>query len=201
MTSDHPTDAAWEQLATGELAGDAKAEVMKHVIACAECARKWRAIRHVAREARAFDPSVPTAAPDEASGRHVTPFRRTRRALIAGGLTALAVAAALLIWIRLGSKEPDHDGLRGGSDHPRIELIAPAENAARLEWRPVAGAERYVVEVFSLDGRPIWKSAASGADVEVRPALPSGDYRWQVEALAGGRRIAVSGPARFTVSQ
>jgi hypothetical protein len=193
----HPGEDVWEQLATGELADDARANVMDHVVSCASCARTWRAVRHVAREARAFDPAVPLAAPNEASGTLVA-FRRTRRVLFVAGGGALVAAAVLLLWLRRPTPDAfDHEGVRG-EGRVRVELVRAS--AARLAWRAHPGARHYTIEVFSLDGRPVWRrEAVTTTELAVEPPLAPGEYRWQVEAWVEGSRVAVSAPARFAV--
>lgn len=199
MTAEHPTDDTWERLATGELDDAARREVMAHVVGCAQCARTWRVVKHVAREARAFDPGVPATAPDEGSGTHAAPFRRTRRALFVGGGVALAAAAALLLWMHSGSHRAQDDatGMRGG-EAAAVQLGRAAAN--RLAWEPVAGAQRYRVEVFGLDGVLVWSAdGVAGTSIAVEPPLPRGDYRWLVEAWSDGRRLGASRPGRFAV--
>jgi hypothetical protein len=199
---DHPTHDTWEQLAVGELAPEERRHVMAHVVGCAACARTWRVVREIAREARAFDPEVPASAPDERTGGHTLPFRRVRRALFAGGAAALLAAAVLLLWMRGATKAPDDPGggpgvVRGGTEE---EVVLVAASATRLAWRPVHGAHHYRVEVFTHEGALVWsRDEVTTTSVEVAPALAPGEYRWHVEAWVRGVRIAVSLPARFAV--
>ena len=196
MSPDHPSDDTWERLATGELDAATRAGVLAHVVGCPACTRTWRVLRTIAREARAFDPGVPAAAPTERPDR-------VRRALWIGGGVAVAVAAALLLWIRFDRPPPaaEQVALRGGDD-ARIEVRSPSPGPSpRLAWRPVAAAEHYTVAVFSAEGRPLWRrDRLTSAEVTVEPPLPAGSYLWQVEAWRGGRRIASSAPAPLAVA-
>jgi hypothetical protein len=199
----HPTHDTWELLATGELAAAERKLVMAHVVGCPACARTWRVVKDIAREARSFDPGVPATAPDE-PGAQIVPLRRVRRALFAGGVAALVAAAVLLLWVRGGSMVPDSPAgdpglVRGGSGEQEVVLVTAA--GARLAWRPVQNAQHYRVEVFSRDGALVWsRDEITATTVDVAPPLPPADYRWHVEAWVGGSRIAVSRPARFTVA-
>lgn len=203
----HPSEDTWERLATGELDEAARTEAMRHVVSCPRCARAWRALRHVAREARAFDPAVPAAAPHDDTGPRARVDRRRdriRRALLLGG--TIALAAAVVLFIVLPRRGDDADktggggGLRGGGD-ARVELVEPPGAAPwKLTWRAFPGAERYVVEVFSGDGRRVWKGETSSAtEIVVEPAPAPGTYRWQVEAWSAGRRLSASAPGRLVV--
>lgn len=58
MIDEHLDDAAWEQLALGELAADARAARLRHVAACADCARIWLGLRALAVDAAAVDPGA-----------------------------------------------------------------------------------------------------------------------------------------------
>ncbi len=209
----HPDHATWERLATGELAAGDRAACLSHIVGCARCARTWRALRFIAREAASFDPDVPAEAAaetpidEDVTSQPVVPARRQTRlrpALLLGGGIALAAAVALLIWMpgteHRGGETVDHGALRGG-DGARVELLAPAPGELDLGWRAFPGAEHYVVEVFTRDGRPAWRrDAVTTTTLRVESGLAPGAYRWQVEAWASGRRLAVSVPAHLTIA-
>jgi hypothetical protein len=202
--ADHPSDDTWERYATGALDGAERDELHAHVVACARCARTWKVMRHVAREAHDFDAEAPVPAPPLRDDAVVIPFpvplRAMRRALYAIGGVAFAAAAVMIAWIALGrgslaeSYEPYNGTLRGDAPAtPGIELAAGT--AARVAWQPVAGADRYAITLFTFDGRVLWTREVTAAVLEIAPPLAAGRYRWQVEAWTGGRRIASSAPA------
>lgn len=200
MTPEHPTDDTWERLATGELAPDERERVMAHVMTCATCTRAWRVVRQIARAARDFDPGVPATAPNDASDRHVVGLRRTRRALVIAGGAALAAAAALILGLRFGAPreaiDVDHAGVRGDR---ALAIELGALSPSELAWSAIPGAAHYRVEIFTFDGKPVLSRDTSTTTFTFAPPLPAGEYRVQVEAWAGGSRIAVSPPGRFTV--
>lgn len=177
--TDHVDDATWERLAMGELDAAARARVADHVTRCASCAALWRGLAMLEDGARDFDPGVPAAS------RPVAPRRWWPMAA-----AVAAVAAALLLWIAVRPRSaPPVDDVRRGSAEPAvIGVVAPAAHAGApiaLAWAGVAGADAYVIEVFTADGTRAWRgeAAAPGATA---PALPAGDYRWRVEARHGG---------------
>lgn len=75
----HPTEDAWVRFAGRELDAAERAAMADHIVACAECARVYRAVSEVTRGAAAFDVAVP-------------PRSRWREHLALAASVALAVA-------------------------------------------------------------------------------------------------------------
>lgn len=191
----HLDDAAWEALAMGELTPAAREEALRHVTGCSSCAPLYRGILALEEGARAAGlDGVPGSAP---------PRRRWRwRAWWAGAGVLVTATAALLLWWRL---PPDESRTTRGPKHATVELVAPREAvgaAPELVWRPVAGARRYRVKMFTGDGQPLFLR-----EVDAPPlawpdgvAAPPGDYRWKVEALGANGVTAESRLAEFRIA-
>jgi len=70
-----------------------------------------------------------------------------------------------------------------------LEPFGPiADVPARLRWRPYEGAERYRVQLKSLDGEVLLDMSSEGPQLELPAALsgalrPLSPYFWRVEAL------------------
>jgi hypothetical protein len=176
MTDGHLDEETWERLACGELGG-ARAGVMEHIVECPPCARTYRAILEMTAGARSFDPGAPGAA---------RPRSWSWRPLVAAG-GALALAAALVLFLRSRPQETDDERLRAPT-RPEVTIV----EGAPLRWKAMAGAETYRVRIYTAEGTPAWSSAPS-AELEVAPPeLPPGAYRWEVEALRGGDVVARS---------
>jgi putative zinc finger protein len=227
-TGAHPgaeTTAAWLD---GTLAAGERDAVEAHLAGCDEC-RSGVALLRLGDDARAESPSVEMLrrARDLGGARvledaqaldsapNAAAHRPRRRFAIPAALAAtLLVAGALALW--LGSGRPAGRGPDGRvpverSEGPAVlEALSPAGGrpieAARLafDWRPAAGADRYVVtildaggsEVAAFDTRDPGGHLAWPAD---RPPLPSGTYLWSVRALALDRVLAETRPAPFEV--
>ena len=165
----HLDDTTWEQLAMNELAGDARAEALRHVMECPRCRTIHRGLRTLEIEARA---------------EGLLPARK-RRGWIAIVGVAAAAAAGVLLWWQLG-RSPDEPVVRGGS--ATIDVIAPATVHAgeRVTWTPAGGA--YTIDVFAEDGTPAWH----GTTAEPRlafPRLSPGRYRVRIAGTGATSRL------------
>jgi hypothetical protein len=95
-------------------------------------------------------------------------------------------------------RNPADDTTRGG-EAGGVVLVQPgAETRAgeplTFTWRPVAGANRYQLEL--LDSAGAVAASAATTDTTAAPeavgALPPGQYRWWVRALLADTRTARS---------
>jgi tetratricopeptide (TPR) repeat protein len=103
--------------AAGEpLPADAFAFQTAHVARCAECAREaaiWRAVRPIRSEAAAELGEVDDVLRDVAERRQRSQFvERRRRTLLVAGASALACAAAVVLWFQM-ARRPDVVAARG----------------------------------------------------------------------------------------
>lgn len=168
----HPAPEALAALARREGPEADRLATLDHVMSCADCRRDFDLLRTVER----------AGAQAGVAGRGAT-----RR----GWLMPAALAASLLLAVGLGRqllRQPD-DTTRGGSAgglvlvQPGAEL--PAGQTVTFAWRPVAGANRYELEL--LDSSGAVAASAATADTSASPgaarALPPGEYRWWVRAL------------------
>ena len=175
----HLDDATWERLAMGELAPDERRVAGVHIVARDQCRtihRGLHALEEIARDEGLIEP------------REIPPRpARVHRPLwrpIAAAASALAAAAviAIVAWPR--SPGTNH-AVRGEGDRA-VELLPIAAPCSPCEfaWKPVPGAARYRVEVFTAEGRVAWSAEVDGGSATwpARDAAP-GAYQWRVEAL------------------
>lgn len=130
-----------------------------------------------------------------------------KRGTVASGLRRrwwipVAVAAGLgavflpRVFAPSAPREPVRAGARveDGEGRARIDIVAPAENAAiprtglTFTWRGAA-ADVYHVSLLAEDGEPIWSAETADTSLALPPTVPvrSGhSYFWRVEAIANG---------------
>lgn len=180
--SEHIDDTTWEALAMGELDAGARREALAHVVDCDECSAIFKGLKELEAGAREFDEAAPGAAPG----------RRLGRRLMIAGTAVLAAAAALLVYtyVRGGDGASGSRVVRSGGD---AGVVLRAGPPGQLAWEPVAGADAYRVRIYSEDGTLVWTSPEVTATSLERPEEPATGF-WEVEALAGGRRVARSRP-------
>lgn len=188
--SDHLDEHAWEGLTTGEMPADKRRSAVDHVTRCSECAKIYRGLSLLEKEAQEFDTAVPAGA--------LTPpapieSRRPLRPLLWAGLAA---AAALVLLVALpvdspkrGSDEatPDTVTLRGagGADRPRLEAPKGPVPAVPLtfSWHGTATNTHYQVQLLNADGELLWESdAIDGTSLALPPeiVISPGQYYWLV---------------------
>jgi hypothetical protein len=171
METEHPTEERWEAFACGELDAASRRALLEHAAACELCDKTRRALDDLREGARFFDPGVPRRRPSAA------PW-------VAAG-TMAAVAAAMILFIR--PEASDEETLRSGSREAALVIHA---SEGGLSWDAVPGATEYVVRVYTETGELVFSK--STPTTSATPKLPPAKYRWEVEALADGRRLARS---------
>ena len=168
----HPAPEALAALARREGSEADRLGTLDHVMSCADCRRDFDLLRTVER------------AGTEAGVAGRGTARR-------GWLMPAALAASLLLALGLGRqmlRQPD-DTTRGGSAgalvlvQPGAEI--PAGQPVAFAWRPVAGANRYELELLDSSGAVAASAvtADTSASPEAARTLPPGEYRWWVRAL------------------
>lgn len=179
----HVDDELLVRRACNELTTAEEAEVSEHLARCEDCREVWRAVESVRRAAVEFDPgAVPLAG--DGLARKRAPGR-----LAWTGLAA-AVAASLLAWVMLPSRQPPSAAhapvVRSVPERVPVPLT-PAEGSRvhrrRFSWRGVEGAIGYTVELLDDRGEPIWTSdPLDGLSAPWPPAVEpeSGRYLWRV---------------------
>jgi hypothetical protein len=194
---DHPSDETWERLALDELPAAERDALMDHVTRCPSCAGLYRGLRELESEARTFDPGVPKP---RARRRLASP------AWYAGLAAAAVLIIAFLLPFRQPTSRPTDPGLVRSPVSAAPEPVRPigplSARPARLEWRELAGADGYRVELWN--GGPVWSqdgiegtSVALPGDVALSPGVV---YYWKVTALAGPDRRLSSDVASPLVS-
>lgn len=127
---------------------------------------------------------------------------------------SIAVLLIALPWPRPSSAPPalpDSPATHGAQRSGVLVTLEPfgplAAAPARFVWRVVEGAERYAVEITTVDGRVLWRGEPEQTELAM-PAelagelLPLAAYYWRVEALdAQGGLVAASEPVRFRIVQ
>jgi hypothetical protein len=197
--TDHLDEATWERLACGELGADAHSAAADHVSRCAECAAVYRALSALRQQAHQFDSGAPS--PELGAVRHVLRWSGVWRAAL-----ATAAIVMVVVFVRQSREAPV---TRAGTVTIPIVTLAPgsaspAGGGPTFEWKPVANANHYRVELYAVDGLPLWKSADLVATAVRWPttlkAVP-GTYYWQVVAIRDGRELATSGLRRLDLTR
>jgi len=219
----HPDAIATAAYLDGTLSEVARDTLEAHLAACDEC-RAGIALLSLRVEENAG--ATPPEMLQRARALATVPARARsprRTALPAGLAAGLLAAAGLALWMGgwVGQRAPRSG--RGSANVPEVpspverDGAAPALlaldpapggtiDAARLvfRWRPVDGAERYVVtlldaggnEVAALETGPPGGKLPWPAD---RPLLPAGTYLWSVRALVLDRVLAETRPVPFEI--
>jgi hypothetical protein len=197
--ADHPDEAAWVRLASGEMPAGEREALLDHVVRCGDCTRTYRGLKMLAAEARPFDPSVPAFEP--------APQVTTRpRWLAAGALGAIAAAVVFLL-IRPPTSPiavapspiatSDVRSLGVSTPMPLLPLGKVAARPDTFSWRPVPDARAYRVRLLDARGDVVWTSPEV---VEPSLALPAavplapGRHYWQVIAQPGSGREPIASP-------
>jgi hypothetical protein len=175
----HATPEQLLALVRGEGREEQRLELLDHVMSCEACLRRFELLRSI-----------------DVAGVKTEPKRSWR-------ILPLAVAASVALMLgaavaqRMGVfSSPDI--MRGSRD--AVTLLAPATahdpaQPLAFAWRPVAGAERYELEIFDSTDSLIF--TATTGDTTAAPTTfrlePRAEYRWLVRAItpAGPRTSAL----------
>lgn len=231
MNAGNRSDAAWkaelsrtaECIPIERLDEDLTPSERNHIAHCARCQAEmalWtqmqqkaktpqeaEAVQAVSMEVRrrlgSLPPNVVPAEP-----------RRPIRTILRPAM--LAAAAVVVVAISLGvffeRREPSVEGPVTNVTSYRsagIEVIAPVGDLAAppstLQWKTVAGATTYEVDVLEVDQTPLWHASARETRIGVPASVvtkcvPGKSILWQVRARRGEAVIAESGIQRFRVS-
>jgi hypothetical protein len=171
----HLAETTWEQLAMNELAPGARAEALRHVMACERCRTIFHGLRALEDAAKAED-LLPA--------KVAAPTRAPARRWIAAGAVAVAAAAAVILYVR----RPEDDRTLRGNGSAALAVDCPERVRAgdRVSWSAVANADGYRLELFTEDGTPAWSQRTTATAIAWPAAPKPGVYRLRVEALAGG---------------
>lgn len=188
----HVDEATFERLALNEIGAGERARLFDHITGCDTCARVWRGLLDLRREAEIEGLIPPAIAP--------IPIWRSP-------IVALAVAATLVVVIGgvVLNRQTSDDSttLRSGTTAGVEELsaVAGAGGTPTLSWSPVPAATGYRLDVFSEDGQLVWTRDVTAPPLSWPDDVPrsAGLYRWRVEALAEGAVVARSRLAEFEV--
>jgi len=169
--------------------------VTAHLSTCARCRS---AVAGVSRLMTDDAVASETAAVDRQR-----PIRRWHLPL---GLAAAAAIALLLVWPRAvnddGSVHRDPTITTGSAPIP-LSPIGTVADGRRLQWRAVAGADRYRLTLFDAQGRVLYESQFADTAVTLPDSvavMPGQFHLWKVEARTGWDRWAASELVEFRVA-
>lgn len=206
----HLTDEQLDACVGGGMSGSARADLRRHLDACAPCAREVAELAAWARKRSRsrWLPAVAAAAVLMVLIPAVGYWRSAvRPSSSVAGLELLAapqqqyVEAALAAGV---ARPPDfladlrgrNEVLMGPSAAPTFAVIDPLATAIvtdrpTFKWQPLEGAESYEVLVADASLRPVMTSAPLSAPswTPERPLARGQVYAWQVTARRRGERI------------
>lgn len=166
---------------------------LDHAMACTACRNEFELLRSIER------------AGGEGIQQAVDGLRWKRH-------LSMAIAASAILAISIGPARRLIDGspdvTRGAPD--AITLLAPEEGESAsgadrrsltFVWRPVPGAEQYVVELLTADGVTALSEQTTDTVFRTAPdrQLDAGEYRWWVRAQAGDGTERRSAARRLTL--
>ena len=187
-------DHALARLADGSLDAPQRALLLVHVAGCARCRHAVAAVMRATS-----DPSVVSAIPR--SGR-----RAGRGAWLTGSVAAgLAAAAVLLVLVRphaLPDPTPHRSAIAAAPAPRAVWPTGAVDDARRLSWTPVPGADRYRVSLYEADGSVRYETETPDTFAIVpdssAPVLGAA-YGWTVDARVGFDRWVRSPLVKFSV--
>lgn len=215
-TARHPDEHTTAAYLEGRLPPAARDGVEAHLADCDTC-RAGVALLRLGEEES--DEAVPPAM-----------LRQAREPAPAGWRSALPIAAGLLavlgmaIWLggRGASRASGGSGAKApverGAEATALEAIFPARGevvgagSLTFRWRPVEGADRYVVTLLddggagiaAIETGPAGGLAENESTIVLdwpadRPRPAPGTYLWTVRALALDRVLAETHPVPFEI--
>jgi hypothetical protein len=178
-----PAPEAIQALARREGDESARLATLDHVMACPDCRSELDLLRSIEGAGAALVKSEKPA---------------PRRWMMPAALAASLLFAVLVA--RLALPPRSEDVLRSGPEAAGVVLLAPANEIAAGEsvtfaWRPVAGANRYRIEVLTGTGDVAVEAQTQDTSVTLNSVgqLSAGEYQWWVVAMtpAPGPRSAL----------
>ena len=193
-TPDCLDDDTVAALAEGALGGVHRPAALAHV---AECERCRRAVASVARALA--DPELATEIRVLEKG---TPMRRFLPVALGVG-TAAAVLLLLIPPSLEDFRSPHRASPITAAPAPQaVSPVGPVSRADQLRWTSVAGADRYRVTLFDIDGSVVYSTELTETSATLPPSLileAGRTYAWRVEARLGFDRWAGSELIEFSV--
>ncbi len=186
-TAGCPDPEAILALVRREGAEEARLATLDHVMSCADCRSDLDLLR-----------SIEAAGAE--TGASVRPGRRWKG--------PLALAASVLLAVVVGRYAlpggPASDVVRS-ADGDRVTLVAPPPEVPAgapllFAWHPIAGADRYRLEVMDQGGEVALEAETADTSILLRSAadLPPGEYQWWVGATAPGTSRSELRPLRLS---
>jgi hypothetical protein len=206
-----PTPERLARCVLGEARRKERAEIIRHAADCAACAAAMKSLLALsagADEAAAELAARPGKTETGRSGNKWAFWTRPIPKPAAVVMAAVLVVAALAVWL---PRFTNRSAVRGGNG-TRIVLVSPVKTAAagdalEFEWRGVAAADSYTVELFDKSFRSLWRSGrvtgnAIRLPADVRGRLTPGEtYFWTVRTAASGGTEIKSSLAEFSLAR
>ncbi|MGH9382488.1 MAG: zf-HC2 domain-containing protein [Thermoanaerobaculia bacterium] len=189
-----PGNETLAALVLGELSGNERAALVRHVSECRRCAEGYRTLLALHAEAGSM-----------------LPRRRMRWPAVAAAAVLAVGLGVTLVWLaRTGGPGAVDDAVRGGSVDEKA--VDPADGAVlpsppvALSWPADADATGYRVRLYDSAAEPLWEShPIASSEIELPPSvredLIAGQaYFWVVE-VAGSSTGRRQGPYWFELSE
>ena len=179
----------------GTLDPTQRAASTAHLSTCARCRSAVAAVSRLTADA--------VVAAEAAA---VERQRPTRRWQLAVGLAAAAALVLVFAWpqgVDDGGSPHRDPTLTAGAAPILVAPVGAVADAGPLQWRGVAGANRYRVTVFDAQGRVRYETQLVDT-VAILPdsvrVIPGQSYLWKVEARTGWDRWTASELVEFRVA-
>jgi len=206
-----PTTERLARCVLGEARRRERTGIIRHAADCAACAAAMKSLLALsagADEAAAELAARPGTPETGRSGKRWAFWTRPIPKPAAVAMAAVLVVAALAVWI---PRFTNRSAVRGGNG-TRIVLVSPVKTvpvggALEFEWRGVAAADGYTVELFDKSFRSLWRSGrvtgtAIRLPADVRGRLTPGErYFWTVRTAASGGTEIKSSLAEFSLAR
>lgn len=196
---------------TGRVSRKEKAEIIRHVGNCIECARVLKATLNISAETDQFVSQVDVIS-EHGSDYHENHNRGLwnwviRRPIVATLISMIVVAVFAFSIFRL----LDKPGTRGGPGS-KVQLISPAKASLQgdnisFKWEGLTNVDNYVVELFDKSINLVWRSGplhgneARLPDKVGKDMISGETYYWSVTAVMNDQIEIRSPLAEFSVKK
>jgi hypothetical protein len=184
-----------------------KLKIIDHVTNCSACAEEFEFVRELHNYESLLVQNI-REIHLQGQSRSISPHRDQearsiwRYATVAAGALLLIVSLAIISkWDRPGETRASQSSvtlLRPSQSQPvSLPLI--------FEWKTLAGADSYILEIFEETLLPVWKSPEVATSIlklpeDLRNKLRlDSPYYWMITAFRNGNKLAESELRRFSL--
>lgn len=202
LTPDELMDSA-----RGILPDSVRDSVADHLTICSDCVLEYRLICSLEGEAgvRIREPVGSTA--DSTPPRHAAKPRISIRTVLptsahrfaaAAVILTLAAGGSLILWRTMKTTSVPSQSIRGGAS--RAIAVQPPDKAeldespGQLSWSAVESAEKYQVQIYDYESKPVWESSPTANTSIALPESvrllfqPGRPLYWRVTSFHGIER-------------